>query len=333
MALTNGTPSAVYGGVYRAVCLEVLADRVRIQVPQLFAAETVTVFEFAGPRPAAGDEGWVAFESEQANRPIWVGSESKGGGGGVAAYPPYYAFTVNVSIDLVTGGLATVVLLDGSVKASYDGWIEIIASGGYGGMAAQGSVNVRQALWTPAMTDPTGQGWMSVGDMASPMANTWDLIGDCQLNIPIAKDDAPTAQWQGQWAPASYVCSFRSFVSVKFFSNSMLGDGSGGGGGGAPGPPGQGVPPGGTPGQMLAKVSASDYDTTWVTVAGAIASYRHIQTVPSAVWTIPHNLGFYPNVSVVDSTGREVVGEITYVNMNTVQLTFSAAFGGEAYLS
>jgi hypothetical protein len=27
------------------------------------------------------------------------------------------------------------------------------------------------------------------------------------------------------------------------------------------------------------------------------------------------------------------VGEITYVNMNTVQLTFSAAFGGEAYLS
>ena len=120
---------------------------------------------------------------------------------------------------------------------------------------------------------------------------------------------------------------------MKFFSNSMLGDGSGGGGGGAPGPPGQGVPPGGTPGQMLAKVSASDYDTTWVTVAGAIASYRHIQTVPSAVWTIPHNLGFYPNVSVVDSTGREVVGEITYVNMNTVQLTFSAAFGGEAYLS
>jgi hypothetical protein len=36
----------------------------------------------------------------------------------------------------------------------------------------------------------------------------------------------------------------------------------------------------------------------------------------------------------VDSSGREVVpGAIDYVSSATVQLTFSAAFGGEAYLS
>jgi len=44
-------------------------------------------------------------------------------------------------------------------------------------------------------------------------------------------------------------------------------------------------------------------------------------------------LSFYPNVTVVDSSGREVFGELSYPNATTVQVTFSAAFGGEAYLS
>lgn len=329
MTVTDGPTHAVYGGVYRAVCLEVLFDRARIQVPQLFATETVVVFEFAGPRPAAGDEGWVAFESQQANRPIWIGSESKGGGG-AAAYPPYYAFTVNVVIDSASGGLSTVILLNGSVEATYDGWVEVIASGGYAGLASAGSVNARQALVAPGMLDPDGQGWVSAGAMASPMPSTWDLIGDCQMNVPVSKGQTPTLNWQGQWSPSSYVCSFRSFVSVKFFSNTMLGEGGGAGGGGGAA---HGLPPGGTTGQVLAKETSSDYDADWVTVAGLVASYRHIQTTASASWTIPHNLGFYPNVAVVDSTGREVVGEIDYVDMNTVRLTFSAAFGGEAYLS
>src|SRR5215831_1135851 len=105
MATSNGASSAVYGGVYRAVCLEVLSDRARIQVPQLFAAETVTVYEFAGPRPAAGDEGWVSFESQQANRPIWVGSESKGGfgGGGLA----FATDLIGTSPEVVTHNLGT----------------------------------------------------------------------------------------------------------------------------------------------------------------------------------------------------------------------------------
>jgi hypothetical protein len=70
------TSKANYGGTYRAVCLEVLPDRVRVQVPQIFATAVVTIFEFAGPRPAEGDEGWVSFESGLAERPIWIGSEA-----------------------------------------------------------------------------------------------------------------------------------------------------------------------------------------------------------------------------------------------------------------
>jgi hypothetical protein len=63
-------------------------------------------------------------------------------------------------------------------------------------------------------------------------------------------------------------------------------------------------------------------------------SYRHYQTSPADTWTVEHDLPFRPNVTVVDSTGREVwPGVVEYPNDLTVQLTFSAAFGGEAYLS
>lgn len=64
------------------------------------------------------------------------------------------------------------------------------------------------------------------------------------------------------------------------------------------------------------------------------ASYRHYQTTASETWNIAHTVPFRPNVTVVDSTGREVwPGEILYLSDSTIQLNFSAAFGGEAYLS
>lgn len=65
----------------------------------------------------------------------------------------------------------------------------------------------------------------------------------------------------------------------------------------------------------------------------AAASYVHNQGVPSASWTVTHGLGFYPNVTVQDSTGRTVEGDITYTNDNSLVLTFSGAFSGVAYLS
>jgi hypothetical protein len=66
---------------------------------------------------------------------------------------------------------------------------------------------------------------------------------------------------------------------------------------------------------------------------GALA-YRHVQATAATVWSIAHNLSFRPNVSAVDSTGREMwPGAVDYPSATTVQLTFSAAVGGEAYLS
>lgn len=62
-------------------------------------------------------------------------------------------------------------------------------------------------------------------------------------------------------------------------------------------------------------------------------NYRHVQELPVATWEIPHNLDFFPNITVVDSAGSVVEGEIDYIDRNNVRLRFSEAFAGHAYLS
>jgi hypothetical protein len=62
-------------------------------------------------------------------------------------------------------------------------------------------------------------------------------------------------------------------------------------------------------------------------------SYAHTQSVSSATWTITHNLGYRPAVAVVDSGGNYVVGDVNYVSVNALTVSFSAPFGGFAYLS
>jgi hypothetical protein len=64
-----------------------------------------------------------------------------------------------------------------------------------------------------------------------------------------------------------------------------------------------------------------------------VISYVHNQGTASATWTINHNLNFYPNVTIQDSGGTIVEGEIAYTTRNTIIATFSAAFSGKAYLS
>lgn len=58
---------------------------------------------------------------------------------------------------------------------------------------------------------------------------------------------------------------------------------------GPPGPPGVGVPPGGTTGQTLIKLSDSDYDTGWRTPSGGSGSGRG--TVQSVNRVLPDNAG------------------------------------------
>lgn len=83
---------------------------------------------------------------------------------------------------------------------------------------------------------------------------------------------------------------------------------AGGGLQGPPGPPGPTGPPG---------------DVTFVFTQG----------VPSALWTIAHNLQRYPAVTVVDSAGTEVKGNVQYISANQLTIAFSVPFGGVCYLN
>lgn len=62
-------------------------------------------------------------------------------------------------------------------------------------------------------------------------------------------------------------------------------------------------------------------------------SYTHNQSSPSATWTITHNLGKYPSVTIVDSAGTQLLGQVVHDSINQVTATFTTAFSGKAYLN
>lgn len=65
--------------------------------------------------------------------------------------------------------------------------------------------------------------------------------------------------------------------------------------------------------------------------SGADLSYIHTQGIASDTWSVNHNLGKYPSVSIVDSSGNSVIGEIQYTSVNALTIKFIGAFTGYAY--
>lgn len=61
--------------------------------------------------------------------------------------------------------------------------------------------------------------------------------------------------------------------------------------------------------------------------------FSFTQMTPAAVWNITHTLNKYPAVTVVDSGGSRVVGDVTYIDSANVTVTFNSAFAGKAYLN
>lgn len=76
-------------------------------------------------------------------------------------------------------------------------------------------------------------------------------------------------------------------------------------------------------------IAVSDNKLTFTAKLG----YVFTQSTPAAVWTINHDLGKYPSVSIVDSANDEVIGEVNYTSTSQVVITFSAAFSGKAFLN
>lgn len=62
-------------------------------------------------------------------------------------------------------------------------------------------------------------------------------------------------------------------------------------------------------------------------------TYIFTQTSPSTTWSIVHNLGRNPSVTVIDSGGTEIITDVQYVDANNLQITFGAPTSGKAYLN
>lgn len=66
---------------------------------------------------------------------------------------------------------------------------------------------------------------------------------------------------------------------------------------------------------------------------GGDLHFKFIQGVASNKWIIVHNLEKFPIPLVQDSANDEIEGDIEYVSINELIITFSAAFSGIAYLN
>lgn len=87
-------------------------------------------------------------------------------------------------------------------------------------------------------------------------------------------------------------------------------------------------------GNEVLRFNAGTQQVEWADIGTLTQStYIHNQIVPALVWTIPHGLGRYPSITVVDSGGNVVVGAEQYVDANTITITFLSAFSGKAYLN
>lgn len=79
-----------------------------------------------------------------------------------------------------------------------------------------------------------------------------------------------------------------------------------------------------------------DGETEWNDLpytARADVNFTHEQSSASDTWTIAHGLGKYPSITIVDSAGDEVEGNVNHVSVNQVVISFSAAFSGRAFLN
>jgi hypothetical protein len=65
----------------------------------------------------------------------------------------------------------------------------------------------------------------------------------------------------------------------------------------------------------------------------SLVSFTYEKQVASRVWNITHNLGFKPNIIVMDYGSNQVECDIEYVGLNSAILTFSETVSGYAYLS
>lgn len=63
------------------------------------------------------------------------------------------------------------------------------------------------------------------------------------------------------------------------------------------------------------------------------SAYLYTQTAPAAVWTINHNLGLRPAVTILDAGGNEIEADVTHPSANQLVIRFAIPIAGLARLT
>lgn len=68
-------------------------------------------------------------------------------------------------------------------------------------------------------------------------------------------------------------------------------------------------------------------------VSGSDKTYRFQQTTPSKEWVISHNLNKYPSVVITDALGNLIIGDVQYIDLNSLKINLTIPTNGWANLN
>lgn len=58
--------------------------------------------------------------------------------------------------------------------------------------------------------------------------------------------------------------------------------------------------------------------------------FEHDQTTPLQDWTVNHNLGRYPELTIIGDDGNQVITDVEHVSVNTAIVHFATLTTGKA---
>jgi hypothetical protein len=68
-------------------------------------------------------------------------------------------------------------------------------------------------------------------------------------------------------------------------------------------------------------------------LSGNDKNFIFTQASPSNTWNVNHALNKFPSVTVVDSAGTQVIGDVQHIDNNNLTVTFVNQFSGKAYIN
>jgi len=81
--------------------------------------------------------------------------------------------------------------------------------------------------------------------------------------------------------------------------------------------------------ELIGDTKGKTLDNTFST----LGTFVFKQGVADTTWVIPHPLNKYPSVTIVDSMGTVIRGQIVYVTKSLINANFNAPFSGTATLN